>query len=142
MPLKPGATGVIAVPQLSSMSGSVAYSAPPHIEMRHGLKFAANYELPSAAETSSPHIEFRHTLSSATDSNSPQIPLRHRPSTASATPIMNRMRPPPASRRPIEQVSKQSERDTTRFHLQKDELGKLIEQHVSLLHSIGWPKLL
>ena len=28
------------------------------------------------------------------------------------------------------------------YRLQEDELGKLIAEHVSLLHSIGWPKLL
>ena len=59
-----------------------------------------------------------------------------------ASPIMNRMRTPPASQRPVPPVPKQSEREQTRFRLQEDELGKLIDKHVKLLHSIGWPKLL
>ena len=65
---------------------------------------------------------------------------------------MHRMRPSPASPQPAKSVPtspqlaksvpKQSEREQTRFRLQEDELGKLIDQHVKLLHSIGWPKLL
>ena len=35
-----------------------------------------------------------------------------------------------------------SPRETSRYQLQNDELGKLIDKHVSALHSVGWPQLL